>query len=65
MVTKSRDNALTELRSLLAGLKNNSTSHASTLAGQTCTEAELIARVQVSIDAEAKVQTLKNDLHPS
>lgn len=63
MVTKSRDNALTELRSLLAGLKTNATDHPSTLAGQTYTDGQLIARVQVSLDAEAKVQTLKNDLH--
>ena len=62
MVTKSRDSVLTELRSLLAGLASIETIPTATLASQTYTQEQLLARVQVSIDAETKVQTLAGEL---
>ncbi len=63
MVTPSRQNILAELRSLESGVQQYMANETITLASQTYTGAELLARIQVSLDSATSVQEARGALN--
>jgi hypothetical protein len=62
MVTPSRNDVLAELRSLESGVQQYMASDTITIASQTYTGAELLARIQVSLDSATSVQEARGAL---
>jgi hypothetical protein len=58
-----RGETIKKLAQIVSGLQQNPTGHPTIIDGQSYTDAELIARVEVSLNAEQKVETLRTDLN--
>ncbi len=63
MVTPSRKNILAELQSLESGVQQYMANETITLASQTYTGAELLARIEVSVDSATSVQEARAALN--